>query len=94
MRAVIFDLYCTLVPGNSSAKHADARQAMGKALRLDPDVFSATYHEAWPQRLRGELGGLRESIRAIAMKATPQPPRPRPTWTRPYASGWSSCGQD
>lgn len=71
MRAVIFDLYCTLVPGSTSAEHADARRAMGKALRLDPDAFSAKYHEAWSQRLRGELGDLRESIRTIAARVDP-----------------------
>lgn len=66
MRAVIFDLYCTLVPGNTSAEHADARRAIGKALRLDPDAFAAEYRNAWRRRLRGELGTLRETIRAVA----------------------------
>jgi putative hydrolase of the HAD superfamily len=71
MRAVMFDLYCTLVPGSTGAEHADSRRAMGKALRLDPDAFAARYDEAWPQRLRGELGDLRESIRAIAARVDP-----------------------
>jgi putative hydrolase of the HAD superfamily len=68
---VIFDLYCTLVPGSTSAEHADARRAMGKALRLDPEAFSVRYNEAWPRRMRGELGDLRESIRAVATMVDP-----------------------
>jgi putative hydrolase of the HAD superfamily len=71
MRAVIFDLYCTLVPGNTSAEHADARRAIGKAPRLDPDAFAAKYHEVWPRRQRGELGDLRESMRAVAAMVQP-----------------------
>jgi putative hydrolase of the HAD superfamily len=71
MRAVIFDLYCTLVAGGTDAERADAARAMGKALRLDPDAFAARYHECWPQRFRGEFGTLRQSIRAVAAMTDP-----------------------
>jgi len=71
MRAVIFDLFCTLVPGGTSAEFADSTRAMGKAVGVDGEAFAARYHENWPQRFRGEFGDLRQSVRAIAAMVDP-----------------------
>ena len=72
MRAVIFDLFCTLVPGGTDAERADAARAMGKALRLDPDAFAAIYHETWPRRFRGELGKRNDTKKAMITLAEGQ----------------------
>jgi putative hydrolase of the HAD superfamily len=71
MKAVIFDLFCTVVPGGPDAALARARHDMGIALGIDPQAFARCYRQTWPQRMRGQLGDLRSSIRAVAALADP-----------------------
>jgi putative hydrolase of the HAD superfamily len=74
MRAVIFDLFSTLVSGGTDAERADATLAMGKALGLDPDAFASNYHGAWRARFRGEFGDLQQTVRSVAAMTDPAAP--------------------
>jgi putative hydrolase of the HAD superfamily len=72
MRAVIFDLFCTLVPGGSDVDRHRASLRMGAELGVDPETFADLYFRHWPGRFRGEFGDLRATIRAIGAMASPE----------------------
>jgi putative hydrolase of the HAD superfamily len=74
-RAVLFDLYGTLVsPGAASARTAVVR-AMAAELGADPDAYVAAVRDSFDERARGKLGGLDETLLVLARRAgaTPKP---------------------
>ena len=74
-RAVLFDLYGTLVsPGSASVRAAVVR-AMAAELGADPDAYVAAVRDSFDERARGKLGGLEETLHALAGRvgATPAP---------------------
>jgi putative hydrolase of the HAD superfamily len=74
-RAVLFDLYGTLVsPGTAAARTAVVR-AMAAELGADPDAYVAAVRDSFDERARGKLGGLEETLLVLAGRvgATPKP---------------------
>ena len=72
-RAVLFDLYNTLVSsGPDSDRHAVA-QSMGADLGVDPSTYADLYHQVYPQRFVGALGDLEATVRAVARMAGGEP---------------------
>jgi putative hydrolase of the HAD superfamily len=67
-RAVLFDLFNTLVPGGTDAQRRAVTGAMGAALGVDPDAYARAFHGSWPERFVGGLGDLTGTVRAIAMR--------------------------
>jgi putative hydrolase of the HAD superfamily len=67
-RAVLFDLFNTLVPGGTDERRLAVTRAMGDALGVDPDVCARAFHEAWPERFVGAFGDLASTVRAIAVR--------------------------
>lgn len=65
-RAVLFDLYHTLVPGGSDGLRHLVTSTMGDVLGVDPGRFAAAFHESWPERFAGKLGDLPTTVRRIA----------------------------
>jgi putative hydrolase of the HAD superfamily len=73
-RAVLFDLYNTLVPGGTDTERRAVGRAMGSDLGVDPDRYADLYHAAYPQRFLGAFGDLEATVRAIALQAGGDPP--------------------
>jgi putative hydrolase of the HAD superfamily len=74
-RAVLFDLYGTLVsPGPPSARAAVVR-AMAVELGADPDALVAAVRDSFDERACGKLGSLEETLRVLATRvgAMPRP---------------------
>ena len=74
-RAVLFDLYGTLVsPGAASARVAVVR-AMAAEMDADPDAYVAAIRDSFDERARGRLGGLEETLLVLATRvgAAPKP---------------------
>jgi putative hydrolase of the HAD superfamily len=74
-RAVLFDLYGTLVsPGAPSARTAVVR-AMAAELGADPEAYVAAVRDSFDERARGKLGGLEEALLVLAGRvgASPRP---------------------
>jgi putative hydrolase of the HAD superfamily len=67
-RAVLFDLFNTLVDGGSDAERTALSERMGADVGVDPAAFARLMHQTWPQRFRGELGDLAGTVRAIAVR--------------------------
>jgi putative hydrolase of the HAD superfamily len=72
-RAVLFDLYNTLVPGGSFRQRWSVGLAMGRVLGVDPDAYARAFHESWPDRFVGRLGDLTASVRLIATRVGGSP---------------------
>ena len=73
-RAVLFDLFGTLVPAGGSARGA-VLLAMAAELGADPDAFVAAARDSFGERARGKLGGLEETLLVLAGRvgAAPRP---------------------
>lgn len=72
-RAVILDLFNTLVPGGTDAQRWVVTRAMGEALGVDPDAYAVAFHESWPERFVGAFGDLPSTVRAIAVRVGGSP---------------------
>src|SRR3954469_24730966 len=83
-RAILFDLYDTLVAAGSLAERNAVSRAMGTDLGLDPDQFVAEYEQTRPLRFVGGLGDLESTVRAIAVRlgGSPSPSAGRLAATR------------
>src|SRR6185369_13855930 len=67
-RAILFDLYDTLVAAGSAAERDAVSRAMGTDLGIDPDRFAAEYEQTRALRFVGALGDLESTVRAIAVR--------------------------
>ena len=72
-RAVLFDLYNTLVPGGTEAQRRAVAATMGTDLGVDPDIFADLFRQMYPQRVIGAFGDLEATIRALAVHAGAAP---------------------
>jgi putative hydrolase of the HAD superfamily len=78
-RAVLFDLYDTLVPGGSDTLQNQTARSMGTDLGIDPDLYAELYDTTLPERSTGAFGDVEATIRTVAAMAgrTPTPPMVR-----------------
>jgi len=83
-RAILFDLYDTLVAAGSAAERDAVSRAMGTDLGIDPDHFAAEYEQTRPLRFVGALRDLESTVRAIAVRlgGSPAPSAVRLAATR------------
>ncbi|HCT81428.1 MAG TPA: HAD family hydrolase [Micromonosporaceae bacterium] len=65
IRAVVFDLYNTLVRGGGSRREAVYLE-MARTLGVDHQAFVKLFKQTTDQRMRGELGTIEETMRALA----------------------------
>jgi putative hydrolase of the HAD superfamily len=72
-RAVLFDLFSTLVPGGSDAHRRAVTKRMGEVLGVDPEAYAQAFFAAWPERFAGSLGDLAGTVRAIAVRVGGSP---------------------
>lgn len=72
-RAVLLDLFNTLVPGGSDAERRAVTRAMGAALGVPPEAYAEAFHSSWPERFLGSLGDLAGTIRVIAERVGGSP---------------------
>jgi putative hydrolase of the HAD superfamily len=71
-RAVLFDLFNTLVSGGNATRWAVTRE-MGTDVGVDPDEYAKLFAELWVERMTGDLGDLPTQIRTIASRLGPEP---------------------
>lgn len=67
-RAVLFDLFNTLVPGGSQADRDGVSKQMADELGVDRDAFASLVRSTFDARIRGRLGDLRETTMWMARK--------------------------
>jgi putative hydrolase of the HAD superfamily len=86
-RAVLFDLYNTLVPGGTEAERRAVTRAMGTDVGVDPEVYADLFHRMYPQRFVGAFGDLEATVLALAVQAgaSPKPAAVRLAATRRQA---------
>lgn len=65
IRAVVFDLYNTLVRGGGSRRET-VYLDMARTLDVDQQAFVNLFKETTNQRMRGELGTIEETMRTLA----------------------------
>lgn len=73
LRAVLFDLYGTLVHGGDPARRDEMTREVGHLLGLDPHAFAVAMRESYDERARGALGDLPQTLRAIARRLGGEP---------------------
>ena len=86
IRAVLLDLYGTLVRGGGPRREVALRE-MARALRLDGSAFVELFTASASERMRGTLGTIEETLDALAQQlgADPSPSEVRLaalTWQR------------
>lgn len=72
-RAVVFDLFDTLIPGGAPAEREAVSRAMAADLGVPPDEFASLYRRTYDERARGRLGDLHEAIGALARRLGAEP---------------------
>ncbi len=65
-RAVLFDLFNTLIPGGDDGTRDAALATMAGVLGVDPTAYIAAFNRTWPARHTGALGDLDREIREVA----------------------------
>ena len=73
IRAVLFDLYDTLLYLNSSIVTETRRQLAVRA-GVDPDAWGALWRDNIQDRMLGRLGGLEDEIRTMLQQLGAAPP--------------------
>lgn len=73
-RAVIFDLFDTLVDGGT-ARRREMIARMGVDLGIDPEAFKAVFRESYRERFAGTLGDMEQTITTLIRRcgAVPDP---------------------
>jgi putative hydrolase of the HAD superfamily len=64
-RAVLFDLFDTLVPGQPAAVWRKTYTDMAEVLEVEDEPFHAAWYEAFADRMTGKLRDTEEQIRSI-----------------------------
>lgn len=67
-RAVLFDLFNTLVPGGTRDERDNVSRLMAEALDVPPEPLAALVRETFDDRTRGHLGDLRDTVRWLARR--------------------------
>lgn len=65
-RAVLFDLFNTLVPGGTPVERDRVSHAMAGVLGVDPLLLADLIRQSFDDRTRGRLGDLTETVRWLA----------------------------
>ncbi|USQ79719.1 HAD-IA family hydrolase [Ornithinimicrobium faecis] len=65
-RAVLFDLFNTLVPGGSKDERDNVSRAMAKTLGVAPEGMATVVRDTFDDRARGNLGDLQETVLSLA----------------------------
>jgi putative hydrolase of the HAD superfamily len=72
IRAVLFDLYDTLLYLNSSLV-TETRRQLGVRAGVDPDAWGALWRDTVLDRMLGKLGGLEDEIRTMLQQLGADP---------------------
>jgi putative hydrolase of the HAD superfamily len=67
-RAVLFDLFNTLVPAGPGGTRAAVNAQIAAVLGVDALAYDEAFAAAAPERYTGALGGLADTIRTIASR--------------------------
>ncbi|MDQ2852981.1 MAG: HAD family hydrolase [Actinomycetota bacterium] len=67
-RAVLFDLFNTLIPGGSRQERDTVSQVMAQTLGVDPDAMADLVRNTFDDRTRGRLGDLRQTVAWLAAR--------------------------
>jgi putative hydrolase of the HAD superfamily len=70
---VIFDCYGTLTVSASRSSRSAAHELVAAALGVPSDAYGKALLRTWPERARGQLGDLTETLRAIARACGVEP---------------------
>jgi putative hydrolase of the HAD superfamily len=73
LRAVLFDLYGTLVHGGDPARRDEMTREVGRVLGVDPEAMADAMRETYDQRARGLLGDLPATLRTLARRVGGDP---------------------
>jgi putative hydrolase of the HAD superfamily len=73
LKAVLFDLYGTLVPGGEPGRRDEMTRAVGRVLGVDPEAMAAVMRETYDARARGALGDLPATLRELARRLGAEP---------------------
>lgn len=65
-RAVLFDLFNTLVPGGTDGLRESVLTRMAGILRVDPAAYVKAFADSWPVRFVGAMGDLDNVVRVLA----------------------------
>ena len=68
IRAVVFDLFGTLVPGTPMARRAADAAATARILGVDPEAFHALLHVTFTERATGAMGDEHGVLRTLASR--------------------------
>ena len=74
IRAVIFDLYDTLLYLNAPAV-AETRRLLALRAGVDPDAWATVWRENVLDRMLGKLGGLEDELRTMLQQLGTEPSR-------------------
>ena len=66
IRAILFDLFGTLVDNMTNAQVSDFRRMTAEALRVPGEEYAKGWAETFTKRARGEYGSVENAIRAAA----------------------------
>ncbi len=74
-RAVLFDLFNTLVPGGSREERDEVSRRMAEAVGVEPATMAGLIRSTFDNRTRGRCGDLRQTMVWLAgeLGATPSP---------------------
>ena len=67
-RGILFDLWGTLAPTSSATALTQHLQSVVDALGADRISFARDWEESMPERCRGELGSLEETLQWVAAR--------------------------
>jgi putative hydrolase of the HAD superfamily len=72
-QVVLFDLFDTLIPAGSKAERDAVSHQIAMDLSVDPAGFAALMRDTFDDRLRGKLGGLRDTLATLARRLGGEP---------------------
>ena len=75
-RVVLFDLFNTLIPGGSRAERDEVSEAIAADLGVDADALSRLMRDSFDARMRGELGGVSDTLAGLARQLGGHPDEP------------------
>ncbi len=73
VRAVVFDLFGTLVPGTPIARRSADAAATARILGVDPKAFHDLLHATFTERATGALGDGESALRILAARLGASP---------------------
>ncbi|BCJ37812.1 hypothetical protein Athai_53150 [Actinocatenispora thailandica] len=72
-RAILFDLFGTLVPGDTGVQRDEVSRRISAVLGVDPERFAAEVQASRKDRFAGHLGDLPETMRTLAERVGGRP---------------------